>query len=47
MKQIKIGTCVPGPVAEEWLKGFVEKDSKHFLLISICHWKEQILTNWH
>ena len=22
MKQIKIGTCVPGPVAEEWLKGF-------------------------
>ena len=25
MKQIKIGTCVPGPVAEEWLKGFVGK----------------------
>ena len=25
MKQIKIGTCVPGTKAEEWLKGFVGK----------------------
>ena len=36
MKQIKIGTCVPGPVAEEWLKGFVGKGfetvSRNFLM---------------
>ena len=25
MKQIKIGTCVPGAKAEEWLKGFIGK----------------------
>ena len=25
MKQIKIGTCVPGTKAEEWLKGFIGK----------------------
>ena len=30
MKQIKIGTCVPGPVAEEWLKGFVGKGFETF-----------------
>ena len=32
MKQIKIGTCVPGPVAEEWLKGFVGKGFETFSL---------------
>ena len=31
MKQIKIGTCVPGPVAEEWLKGFVGKGFETFV----------------
>lgn len=32
MKQIKIGTCVPGSVAEEWLKGFVGKGFETFSL---------------
>jgi hypothetical protein len=32
LKQIKIGTCVPGPVAEEWLKGFVGKGFETFSL---------------
>ena len=30
MKQIKIGTCVPGTKAEEWLKGFVGKGFETF-----------------
>ena len=47
MKQIKIGTCVPGTKAEEWLKGFIGNGFETFPSISICHWKEQILTNWH
>ena len=32
MKQIKIGTCVPGTKAEEWLKGFVGKGFETFSL---------------
>ena len=30
MKQIKIGTCVPGAKAEEWLKGFIGKGFETF-----------------
>ena len=30
MKQIKIGTCVPGTKAEEWLKGFAGKGFETF-----------------
>ena len=32
MKQIKIGTCVPGTKAEEWLKGFIGKGFETFSL---------------
>ena len=32
MKQIKIGTCVPGAKAEEWLKGFIGKGFETFSL---------------
>lgn len=32
MKQIKIGTCVPGTKAEEWLKGFIGKEFETFSL---------------
>ena len=32
MKQIKIGTCVPGSKAEEWLKGFIGKGFETFSL---------------
>mgnify|MGYP000453028277 CR=1 FL=1 len=47
MKQIKIGTCVPGAKAEEWLKGFIGKGFETFPLISICHWKGLTLISWH
>ena len=30
MKQIKIGTCIPGPQAEKWLPGFVGKGFETF-----------------
>ncbi len=32
MEQIKIGTCVPGAKAEEWLKGFIGKGFETFSL---------------
>ena len=32
MKQIKIGTCVPGAKAEEWLKEFIGKGFETFSL---------------
>lgn len=32
MKQIKIGTCIQGPRAEEWLPGFLGKGFETFSL---------------
>ena len=47
MKQIKIGTCVPGAKAEEWLKGFIGKGFETFSLNFHMSLEGTDLISWH